>query len=238
MKTNIRQKPVLQIFQKLSQLLFDLHHRICFSPSDKYFFWSNPQSKTYFSDTPFCFKIIDFQIFIRNKTVTKFQKLKLISTHVNLRKHVPPISLFAGLISSKNVSFGNPTFSEEVSIAKTIILILASASWWFWLISVFSTIFSLSYRSDLYHWDSKQKIYFRIVVIKEKVKTFVPVIKIHTLPKSESAIIIDFFRHSNSFFSVTTGLISAIRVSSENLVLLVEFWNELLTNLILTSVAC
>ena len=95
------------------------------------------------------------------------------------------ISIFAGLISSKNVSFGNPTFSEEVSIAKTIILILASASWWFWLISVFSTIFSLSYRSDLYHWDSKQKIYFRRILFEEKVKTFVPVIKIHTFSKSK-----------------------------------------------------
>ena len=148
------------------------------------------------------------------------------------------ISLFTGLITSKKVSFGSPTISEEVSIAKTLILILASASWLFWLISVFTTIFSRNYRSDLYHWDSKQKIYFRRVVFEEKVKKFVPVIKIHTFPKIESAVVKYFFGHSNFFCSVTTGLISAIRFSSDNLVLLVKFWIEYLTNLILTSVTC
>ena len=224
MKTNIRQKPVHQSFQKLSLLLFDLHHRTCFSPSDKYFFRSNPQSKTYFSDTPFCFKIFDFQIFIRSKTVTKFQKLTLISTHLKLWKHVLLDLLIFGFHFFKKVSFGNPTISEEESFAKTLILIIASASWWFWLISVFTTIFSRNYRFDLCHWDSKQKIYFRRVVFEEKVKTFNPVIKIHTFSKNERAVVNYFFGHSNSFFSVTNGLISAVRVSSDNLVLLVKFW--------------
>ena len=150
----------------------------------------------------------------------------------------PFISLFTGLYSSKKVSFRNPTISEAESIANTILLILASFSWWFSLISVVTTNFSHNYRFDLYHWDSKQKIYFRRVVFEEKVKTFVPVIKIHTFSKIETAVVKYSFGHSNSFFSVTTGLISAIRVSSDNLVLSVKFWIEYLTNLILTSVTC
>ena len=98
--------------------------------------------------------------YIRNKTVTKFQKLKklkLISTHLNLWKHVPPYLQNYRLNFLQKVPFGNPTLSERGSVAKSLMLILASIFWWFWLFSVITTIFSRNYKSDLYHWDFNKR---------------------------------------------------------------------------------
>ena len=147
--SNFSKSATITVWSRSSNLFF--------SARQAFFLWLNPRSKTYFSDRAFWSKTNEFEIHIRNKTVTKFQKLQLILTHLNFWKHVSPYLPNYMFNFLQKVPFGNPTLSERGSIAKSLRLSLASVFWWFWLFSVITTIFSRNYKSDLYHWDFNKR---------------------------------------------------------------------------------